>query len=74
MMLNKSAPIDDTLIMMNHNIEGTYATNAAIAVNEQVIPYSGRTRFTLYIPSKPVKYSFKEQIYTGKRLNNERND
>ena len=78
--IDKAAPIRDIWIMLNRNLEKAYKPYECITIDEQLFPFRGHTKFTQYIPSKPVKYGIKVfwacdasnayplqgQIYTGK--------
>ena len=56
---DKAAPIRDIWVMLNANLAKAYKPSANLTVDEQLFPYRGRTRFTQYMPSKPVKYGIK---------------
>lgn len=45
--------------MLNANLAKNYKPTANLTIDEQLLPYRGRTRFTQYIPSKPAKYCIK---------------
>ena len=83
---DKAAAITDIWLMLNRNLQECYIPGPNITVDEQLYPYRGGTRFTQYIPSKPVKYGIKVwwvcdsatsypikgQIYTGLAPSGER--
>lgn len=54
-MSSKSAPIDDTLNIMNHNLQEAYTPKAPITVDEELFPYRGHTKFRKYFRSNPLK-------------------
>lgn len=56
---NKSAPVSEVWEMLNANLAEIYKPTCYLAVDEQLYPYRGRTRFTQYMPSKPAKYGIK---------------
>lgn len=80
---DKLAAIRNVFDRWNNNLKTMYILSDCVTVDEQLIPYRGRSPFTQYIPSKPYKYGIKAwalcdartyyaynmQIYTGKNRN-----
>lgn len=56
---DKAAPIRDIWNFLNENLAKNFDPYETIAIDEQLFPYRGRTKFTQYIPSKPAKYGIK---------------
>ena len=68
--------------MLNRKLEKAYKPDECITIDEQLFPYKVHTKFTQYIPSKPINYNIKVfwacdasnsyslqgQIYTGKPI------
>lgn len=77
---SKVAPILDIWLLLNANLRKMYRPSANLTVDEQLFPYRGRTKFTMYMPNKPAKYGIKVwwvcdaetsypitgQVYSGK--------
>lgn len=51
---DKTAPIRDLWNMLNTNLGTMYRPTENLTIDEQLFPFRGRTKFTQYIPSKPV--------------------
>jgi len=56
---DKAAPIRDIWNFLNENLRDNYDPHENITIDEPLLPYRGRTKFTQYIPSKPAKYGIK---------------
>lgn len=56
---DKLAPIRVVFDKWVYRIRSAYCPGDYITVDEQLLPYRGRTPFTQYIPSKPAKYGIK---------------
>lgn len=73
-------PITELLDLFNNNSQRCYVPGANVTVDEMLLAFRGRSKFKMYIPSKPAKYGIKVQcladsstyyvyntyIYTGK--------
>lgn len=80
---NKLAAIRNVFDRWNRNLQKLYVCGDCVTVDEQLIPFRGKSPFTQYIPSKPYKYGIKAwvlcdsrsfyaynmQIYTGRDRN-----
>ncbi|XP_055306906.1 piggyBac transposable element-derived protein 1-like, partial [Sitodiplosis mosellana] len=83
---DKLAAIREVFEKWNKHLKTLYSLGDSVTVDEQLIPYRGKSPFTQYIPSKPYKYGIKVwalcdsytyyaynmQIYTGRGVNQER--
>lgn len=80
---DKLAAIRNVFQKQNDNLKTLYVVGDCVTVDEQLIPFRGKSPFTQYIPSKPYKYGIKVwalcdsrtyyaynmQVYTGKGRN-----
>lgn len=56
---DKFAPIREVWDLFNINLRKTYIPSENLTIDEQLIPFSGRVSFKIYMPSKPDKYGMK---------------
>lgn len=80
---DKLAAIRNVFDKWNKNLCTMYVVGDCVTVDEQLIPFRGKSPFTQYIPSKPYTYGIKAwalcdsrtfyaynmQIYTGRDRN-----
>lgn len=80
---NKLAPIQNVFEALVHRFQVLYKPGKCVTVDEQLLPFRGRCKFIIYMPSKPGKYGIKiwmlcdsetfyvynMQIYTGRDRN-----
>ncbi|XP_026464487.1 piggyBac transposable element-derived protein 4-like [Ctenocephalides felis] len=56
---DKLAAIRNVFDKWNKNLRTMYVVGDCVTVDEQLIPFRGKSPFTQYIPSKPYKYGIK---------------